>query len=80
MHGWIWLWLLFMFMMFVAPTGYGWGVRGWGPPYPSYLRRRSNATANPNAHHWGVGADLVWLALFFAFMWFVVGFAWWRTW
>jgi hypothetical protein len=34
------LWLVFLFMFLVAPLGYGWGYRGWGPPYPRYVQRR----------------------------------------
>ncbi len=38
--GWFWIWLLFVFFLLLLPLGYGWGYRGWGPPYPTYMRRR----------------------------------------
>ena len=35
-------WLLWMGVMFffLLSDGYGWGYRGWGPPYPRYIQRR----------------------------------------
>lgn len=38
-----------MFLFLVPPIGYGWGYRGWGPPYPRYIQRRrgERAVAGP---------------------------------
>lgn len=80
---WIW-WLLFMGICLVFPMGFGWGYRGWGPPYPRYVQRRRHARASAagtlgtfDHHAWGVGGDLVWLGLLTAALW-AVAFAWWR--
>lgn len=40
---WFWLWLVFVIVLLVIPLTYGWALRGWGPPYPSYYRRRGAA-------------------------------------
>ncbi len=85
---WWWLWLVFVVLLLVVPLGYGWGIRGWGPPYPSYWRRRAAAggppvpsqgmaQTPPVADGWGVGADLLWIVLLFAVLWFVVAIVWW---
>ena len=37
---WWWVWLAFVFIFLLLPLGYGWGYRDWGPPYPTYVRRR----------------------------------------
>ena len=68
---WFWWWLLFVTVLFLLPLGYGWGYRGWGPPYPS----RSAATRERRARElaaWGVAADVLWLGLIAALVWLVV--------
>jgi hypothetical protein len=83
MFGSVWLvWWLFMLFFLMAPMGYGWGYRGWGPPYPSYVQRRraerSTAVAGSFDHYsWSWGGDLLWMGLFFAVMWAASTF-WWR--
>jgi hypothetical protein len=74
-----WFWVALALVVFL-PTGYGWGYRGWGAPYPSYFQRRrmqyaASSGARPGFDHlaWGRGGDLIWAlifcdALFFAFM------------
>lgn len=84
---WWWLWLVFVVFLLVVPLGYGWGVRGWCPPYPSYWRRRATAGGEPPPPElaqtppvqdgWGVGADLIWVVLLFAVLWLVVALVWW---
>jgi hypothetical protein len=34
------LWIVGTFLFVVPTLGYGWGYRGWGPPYPRYIQRR----------------------------------------
>jgi hypothetical protein len=70
--------------LFMVPVGYGWGYRGWGPPYPSYLQRRREQRAVAgggvtafNHRSWGLGGDFVWLMLAVAFFW-TVSRMWWR--
>lgn len=75
----------FMFLFFVSPVGYGWGYRGWGPPYPRYVQRRrglrataASGTAAPFDHHsWGLAGDLVWMFFVIGMIWVVAAF-WWR--
>lgn len=45
MSSWWLMWLVFMFFLFASPVTYGWGYRGWGPPYPSYVQRRRHLQA-----------------------------------
>jgi hypothetical protein len=78
---WLWLWMIFMFVFLVLPGGYGWGYRGWGPPYPRYMQRRRGdraaARGTPGSFDhraWGLGGDVIWLLLIF----WVVAFFWWR--
>lgn len=72
---WIW-WMLFMVLM-LMPVGYGWGYRGWGPPYPQYVQRRrmqrASSGGSSGAHHmaWGWRGDLVWVFVFLAAVWLV---------
>jgi len=40
MWWWWWVWIAFIFFVFFVPLSYGWGRRGWGPPCPTYYRRR----------------------------------------
>lgn len=80
----IWLiWLIFMLMFLVAPLGYGWGYRGWGMAYPSYVQRRRalRVGGDPSQRDhlaWGRSGDLVWLGLFIAFIWAISAFVWLR--
>jgi hypothetical protein len=66
---WLW-WMAIMFLFLVPPVGYGWGYRGWGPPYPRYVQRRRGQQAMANVgpgavdhQAWGLGGDLIWLGL-----------------
>lgn len=84
MPSWWFLWLAFMFVFIVPPVGYGWGYRGWGPPYPRYIQRRrgeqaaaAGVTASVNHQSWGWGGDLVWVALLVGLVWACSAF-WWR--
>src|SRR5277367_4650297 len=61
---WWFFWLAFMFIFLLPPVGYGWGYRGWGPPYPRHIQRRRGEaaalTGGPNEfnpHSWGWGGD-----------------------
>jgi hypothetical protein len=78
MSSWWLMWMVFMFLLFLPPLGYGWGYRGWGPPYPRYLQRRRTlqataaGAAGPFRHEsWGWGGDFVWLVFFVGFVWVV---------
>jgi hypothetical protein len=78
-----WLWMAFMFFLLVPPLGYGWGYRGWGPPYPRYIQRRrgqqaaaTGGPANFNHHSWGWAGDFVWMVLFIGLFWTVSLFFW----
>jgi hypothetical protein len=68
---WWMLWLCFMSLLLVLPLGYGWGVRGWGAPLPSFVQRRrakqawaSSGSAAYDHQRWGRAGDYVWLVLF----------------
>ena len=72
---WWLIWIVFMVML-GAPVGYGWGYRGWGAPYPSYVQRRRQqqaaATGTSSAFDysaWGFGGDFVWIVLAIGFVW-----------
>ena len=69
-----WFWVAFLFLFIVPPLGYGWGYRGWGMPYPSYVqRRRSEAATAQSAtfdhYAWGWGGDFVWMVLLAGMVW-----------
>ena len=73
--GWL-IWMLFMFLLLVPSVGYGWGYRGWGPPYPRYIQRRRGAhapgtggSATFNHQSWGWGGDFVWMVLLVGVIW-----------
>lgn len=73
--GWL-LWIGIMFFFLLAPTGYGWGYRGWGPPYPRYIQRRRGlraavpgTTTSFDHHAWGRGGDFVWMVLLIGIFW-----------
>jgi hypothetical protein len=79
--------MVFMLFLCVSPVSYGWGYRGWGPPYPRYLQRRrtdrlsSSGSAGPFKHEsWGVFGDVVWVAFFVGVLWFVTALFWTRLW
>lgn len=84
MGTWWFFWLTFMFIFLVPPLGYGWGYRGWGPPYPRYIQRRrglrasigGGKTAAYRHHAWGWGGDFVWTVLFVGVAWAFLG-LWW---
>ena len=81
----MWMWWTAILMIFlVTPIGYGWGYRGWGPPYPSYVQRQRSqralaggGQADFNHQAWGWGGDLLWVVLLFWTCW-VVASIWWR--
>ncbi len=82
---WFW-WMLFMFFLLITPVSYGWGYRGWGPPYPSYFQRQRHlsyasrgAAGDFNHYSWGWGGDLVWVILFFGAVWVTTA-LWWPMW
>jgi len=83
LFSWWFLWLIFMILCFASPVSYGWGYRGWGPPYPSYVQRRRMeraALANDstfNHQAWGRSGDAVWL-LFAVGMFWASTALWWR--
>ena len=79
-NAWWILWMAFMFLFLVSPVTYGWGYRGWGPPYPRYIqiRRVLRATAlvqpaDPRHQSWGWGGDIVWVVLLVAGGWAFAG-------
>jgi hypothetical protein len=76
-----WFWSVLALLLFL-PVGYGWGYRGWGVPYPSYIQRRrmeqatrAGATGSVDHRAWGWGGDLVW-ALIAIDLLFVIGLFW----
>jgi hypothetical protein len=77
MSSWWFLWMIFMLMFLVPPVGYGWGYRGWGPPYPRYVQRRRGAQAAASSastfNHQSWGGDFVWFVLFLGALWAVAG-------
>jgi hypothetical protein len=78
MNSWWFLWLIVMCAFLVPSLGYGWGYRGWGPPYPRYVQRRLGPPGHI-AHNWGFGGDLIWLMFFIGMMWVVMG-LWFPVW
>jgi hypothetical protein len=84
MNSWWIVWALFMFLFLLSPVGYGWGYRGWGPPYPRYIQRRrgqqalaAGGSAAFDHHAWGWRGDFVWMALVIGMFW-AVSSLWWR--
>jgi hypothetical protein len=80
MSSWWILWMVFMFLFLVSPVSYGWGYRGWGPPYPRYIQRRRALRATTIAQpadrrhqSWGWGGDFVWVVLLLAVGWAFAG-------
>ena len=85
MSSWCLVWMVFMFVLIAAPMGYGWGYRGWGPPYPTYIQRRreqqaaaTRGSAGHNHRSWGWGGEFVWMALFIGMFWAISSVWWWR--
>ena len=79
-NAWWLLWLAFFFLFLVSPVTYGWGYRGWGPPYPRYVQRRRGLRASGlgqpvDLRHqsWGWGGDFVWVVLLVAARWDFAG-------
>lgn len=82
------LWMSFVLVFLLMPVGYGWGYRGWGPPYPAYYRSRRQGVTVPaggryteaqavettEPETWGVLADMVWIVSVIAVGWLL--FAW----
>ena len=84
---WWLFWVAFMFIFLLPPIGYGWGYRGWGPPYPSYIqRRRGQATlaerpASLKHQSWGWGGDFVWIVALIGIAWAASALFWgWGKW
>jgi hypothetical protein len=80
---WWFVWLLFMLVVLVPPVGYGWGYRGWGPPYPRYVQRRRGERAvaagtAPTFDHgaWGRGGDFVWVMGSIGVFWVLLSLLW----
>jgi len=81
---WFWWWLLFVLIFLLLPLGYGWGYRGWGPPYyrrprrplteaeADEVRRRAAAEQQVEAEAWGWIAPALWALMFVAIVWFVL--------
>ncbi len=83
MSSWWLIWMVFMFVLLLPPLGYGWGYRGWGPPYPRYVQRRraqqaaaSGGSAPLDHQSWGWGGDVVWWGLLLGLLWACT--LWWR--
>lgn len=83
MSSWWIVWFVFMALFLVTPMGYGWGYRGWGPPYPRYIQRRrgeravrTGGPATFNHHSWGWRGDLVWMVLLIGAFWATMAFCW----
>jgi len=81
---WWLLWWVFMLVFLLPPIGYGWGYRGWGPPYPSYFQRRraeqggqSLGGASFDHYSWSWGGDLLWVGFLIAMFWGLSA-IWWR--
>ena len=76
MHNWMFVWMFVMFVMLTPPIGYGWGYRGWGPPYPRYIqgRRAEQAPVTDKSFDhraWGWGGDAVWTFVLLGMLWAV---------
>jgi hypothetical protein len=76
---WWLLWFVFILLFLVPSIGYGWGYRGWGPPYPRYIQRRraeqaalGGDTETLRHHSWGWRGDVVWMVFFAGVIGFVM--------
>ena len=80
----MWLvWFGVMALLLLTPICYGWGYRGWGPPYPSYVQRRraqqAAATVRLEAYNhqaWGWRGDYVWMMIVIGLFWAATAFFW----
>lgn len=72
--GWFWWWLAFVIVFFILPLGYGWGYRGWGPPYRRRIPAQGPAHLADTDVGWGVVGIVLWIALAVAVAWFIVAF------
>jgi hypothetical protein len=86
------LWYFAMFTILIPVVAYGWGYRGWGPPFPRFIqRRRANVATGPssataetmdgrytafNPEGWGWVGDLVWFSFAIA-LFGVLSLNWW---
>jgi hypothetical protein len=84
---WWWFWLAFICLFLLPPLGYGWGYRGWGPPYPTAFRRRRQLQSpgktrlDPNHVSWGRVGDFVWLVALIGTVWAFAALFWgWGRW
>jgi len=87
MSSWWWIWMVFMVFVLIPPVSYGWGYRGWGPPYPRYIQRRrserltARGVAAPFKHEsWGWGGDAVWMLSFIGLLWVLTAVLWSPRW
>lgn len=87
MNSWWLLWMVFMAFLLVSPVSYGWGYRGWGPPYPRYVQRRrseqltARGAAGPFKHEsWGMGGDFVYVVFFIGLLWVAAALFWTPLW
>lgn len=82
MGSWWTLWMVFVFVFLIFPVSYGWGYRGWGPPFPRHIQHRRGRRAaliGPSSfdhHAWSWGGDVVWLTLAIGILWAVM--FWWH--
>jgi hypothetical protein len=83
MSSWWLVSTIFMVFLIASPVSYGWGYRGWGPPYPKYVQRRrseqltANGASGPYKHEsWGMGGDLVWMTFFIGVLWVATALFW----
>jgi hypothetical protein len=65
---WWWFWVGSLGMLLAIPMAYGWGYRGWGPPYPRYYQRSQHLRAEAagggvkfDHQAWGLGGDFIWI-------------------
>jgi hypothetical protein len=84
MGSWWFIWMLVMLFLLVPSVGYGWGYRGWGPPFPRYVQRRrgqraaaTTSSAGFDHESWSWGGDLVWVVALFGLLW-ACSALWWR--
>lgn len=77
---WRFVWMAFMAPFLVSPVSYGWGHRGWGPPYPRHIQRGRRLWASTTAQTtdlrrqaWGRAGHFVWVALLLAMGCFFAG-------
>jgi hypothetical protein len=78
---WWLLWMGFLLLILLPPVSYGWGYRGWGAPYPSFVQRRRGARAAAagasskfDHRSWGLRGDVMWFVLIVWLAWPIVGY------